>query len=990
MDKPILRPEDKDKIVYEFDGFRVDPVRRLLSREGEAVQVTPKALSILLALLERPGEVVDKRELIEKVWAGTVVTEANLTQNVFSLRKCLGERANDNRYVVTVPGQGYSFAAPVRRIERLATAEIPIWVDPPEEAEPDGEAGVDAEPAHTPEILRSGGPAGPPPGPPPTPDPPPPADTPERRARRSAAASSLLVIAALLVVALSAGLFAFLHLGGGRRVPSLAGKRPVRPAIAVLDFKCLSPRDDARWLQTALTEMLTTELASGGDLRVIQGEVVTQTLRSLGIQDAAHPGPVELKRLRDALGVDLVVVGSYVPLGDKIRLDLRVLEVPDGSTVASVPADGSQPQLFELVTHTGTELRRELGIAPPSEAQKRQTRALAPSSTEAQRLYAEGLARLRIFDPPGALKFLQQAVAAEPSSPVVRSALAQAWSMLGYDAQAEQEARKAVALAGSLSRVDKLAIEGRLYRASKQWDKASETYRSLWTFFPDEIEYGLLLVNSLTYGGRASEAADAIAALRQLPPPAGGDPRIDLAEARNAWRLTDAVSQLRAARTAEAKGRSSGQLLVVAEALISVGGALERMGRLREAIPAYQESAVLAAKADYLWGLGRAKANLGDGLRRLGDLDGAERAGEEALSVAKRTGSGMGLASQLARLGELQRDRGHLSTALSMLEQAHDGYVKLGDRFLVAQTLNTTGEVLAVMGDLAGARRRFEEALALSQAIGNRTAEIRALANLGSVLAFQGDLAEARRRHQEAAKVFSRAGDTTAAASSSAAAAEMAARLGDLQDAWQRSSQALATVRQSGDRIGVGRLLGSHAWLAYLRGDLGASRQLAGEQLQIARESGARSLVPWALHNLGRVDLAAGDLAGARSSLEQALAESAASGQHLREMEIRLDLARLALAAGQAGEAATLATTASSWFRARGIRCRQSLGLALLAEALARQGKLRDAREAAAVARERLDDIKDRPIHNAITVSLARSAKAISAGNPPAGVRAAT
>src|SRR5579872_5327978 len=114
--------------MYEFDAFRVDPVRRLLLRDGEPLPVTPKALSILLILLERAGEVVEKSELIERIWQGAFVTEANLTQNVFSLRKCLGERANDNRYIVTVPGRGYIFAGEVRRFERFATAEIPIVV----------------------------------------------------------------------------------------------------------------------------------------------------------------------------------------------------------------------------------------------------------------------------------------------------------------------------------------------------------------------------------------------------------------------------------------------------------------------------------------------------------------------------------------------------------------------------------------------------------------------------------------------------------------------------------------------------------------------------------------------------------------------------------------------------------------------------------------------------------------------------------------------
>ena len=112
----IARPEEKERVLYELDAFRVDPVRRVLLRDGEPVPITPKAFSILLALLERPGEVVEKTELLEKVWPGVFVTEANLTQNISFLRKALGERANARRYVMTVPGQGYCFVGDVRTV----------------------------------------------------------------------------------------------------------------------------------------------------------------------------------------------------------------------------------------------------------------------------------------------------------------------------------------------------------------------------------------------------------------------------------------------------------------------------------------------------------------------------------------------------------------------------------------------------------------------------------------------------------------------------------------------------------------------------------------------------------------------------------------------------------------------------------------------------------------------------------------------------------
>src|SRR3954470_21442771 len=120
------QPPRAEKQVYEFDGFRVDPVRRRLLKGGKQVSLTPKAFSILVVLLENRGEVVEKEELIRRIWPDTFVTEANLTQNVSSLRKALGERANDHRYVVTVPGRGYSFVAQAVEVPRESTGEFQI------------------------------------------------------------------------------------------------------------------------------------------------------------------------------------------------------------------------------------------------------------------------------------------------------------------------------------------------------------------------------------------------------------------------------------------------------------------------------------------------------------------------------------------------------------------------------------------------------------------------------------------------------------------------------------------------------------------------------------------------------------------------------------------------------------------------------------------------------------------------------------------------
>jgi len=99
---------------YEFDSFQIDARRRLLFHEGRPVRVTPKAFEILLGLVRSGGRVISKDELMTTIWPNCFVEEGNLAQNIFLLRRVLGERKNEHKYIITIPGVGYRFAPYVR------------------------------------------------------------------------------------------------------------------------------------------------------------------------------------------------------------------------------------------------------------------------------------------------------------------------------------------------------------------------------------------------------------------------------------------------------------------------------------------------------------------------------------------------------------------------------------------------------------------------------------------------------------------------------------------------------------------------------------------------------------------------------------------------------------------------------------------------------------------------------------------------------------
>ena len=104
--------------TYVLDGFRVDAQHRVLSRaDGEVIPLPPKIFDTLLYLVEHPGQLLDKRALLDAIWPNVIVEENNLNQAVSALRRVLGENPAEHRFIVTEPGRGYRFVATVTRLD---------------------------------------------------------------------------------------------------------------------------------------------------------------------------------------------------------------------------------------------------------------------------------------------------------------------------------------------------------------------------------------------------------------------------------------------------------------------------------------------------------------------------------------------------------------------------------------------------------------------------------------------------------------------------------------------------------------------------------------------------------------------------------------------------------------------------------------------------------------------------------------------------------
>jgi eukaryotic-like serine/threonine-protein kinase len=433
-------------------------------------------------------------------------------------------------------------------------------------------------------------------------------------------------------------------------------------------WKCLGR------LSTALSEMLTTELSLGERLRTVPGENLAQMKASLGLRDEDGYGKDTLARIQKAVNADDVLVGSYLALGretgGKVQLDLKLQDVGAGETTAAIVEDGMEDQLPELVKRAGNALLQRLGASELTPTQDAELSASVSANSEANRLYAEGLVKLRDFDPLAARDRLEMAAKLDDNIALAHSWLSRAWSQLGYDQKSKDEAKRAFDLSGSLSRESRLGIEGRYESAIKDWPKAIEVYRSLFTFFPDNLEYGLLLASAQTAAGKGQDALSTVDQLRRLPPPANEDPRIDLQESASANEMGDAYRSLASAQRTAQKAESTGMQFIAANARLSIAIAKYGLGRPKEAMTAYQEALETYQHLGDRVQVANIYYNMSQALDDMGDRAGARRSAEQGLAICREIGNVKGQALLMGELGIIMHHAGELDGAIAEFERS--------------------------------------------------------------------------------------------------------------------------------------------------------------------------------------------------------------------------------------------------------------------------------------------------------------------------------
>jgi tetratricopeptide (TPR) repeat protein/tRNA A-37 threonylcarbamoyl transferase component Bud32 len=717
------------------------------------------------------------------------------------------------------------------------------------------------------------------------------------RAVASRAKRFWLAAAAAAVTAAAVGGYGVVSLRPGDPVAAV----PSRRAFAVLPFKNLSGQSDVNWLSNALSEMLTSELAAGQKLRAIPGEDVARMRVELQVPETDALAKGTLSRIQANLGTDLIVSGSFLSTGPReLRLDVRVQEARAGETVATVVETGTREDVLAVVSRAGRRIRQSLGLGGLTPAQAGELRAAQPANAEAARLYAAGLARLRGFDALAARALLERAVAADPRYPLAHAALADALSRLGYEETAREEARLAFEQGQDLPREDRLLVEARYREIAREWAKAVEIHRTLAGLFPDDLDHGLRLVQTLNAAGRPQQAAEVVATLRRSPTLPPNDPGLDLVDAEVAQALGDFRREREAARRAADTATALGARLLLAQARVFESYASGRLGLQAEAMAAAVEARTLYAAA--------------------------------------------------------------------------------GDRGGEAWALNRFANVLYQQGELVKAERYYREAEALSDDIGYKGSLTALLNNTAEVFFLQGQLERANDALERARTYSRQSADPRTSLIVRLNMANVAADRGDYRRALQVYAQILAETRALGDRSLEGSVRWHWADALLYQGDLAAAHRAFSEGLAILERQGNLRYVASALTGLSHVQREQADAKGAREGLERALALRRQTGDKFGLAETRLALAQLDLDAHRPQDAEVPLREAAAVFTSERASDSEAEAHMLLAEALAAQGRLGPALEAARRA-DAVAENSERPhVRMRVTLQLARLRVRESAG----------
>lgn len=483
--------------LYEFGGFRMDAEARVVVRaDGSPVPLTPRVFDTLRYLVEHSGRVLDKEMLMEAVWPDCIVEENNLAQNISTLRRVFGETPGSQRYIVTVPGRGYRFAAEVKS---HAAQEC---------AEPDAQVEV---PVASPEAQYISLPQ-------------------SSLALKRSLRPLLLATAAVVAIALSA--IVLWRLATQTSTKSSLARKVSKPnelspspitaaSIAVLPFSNLSDEKENGFFADGMQEDILTALAKVVALKVIARTSVA----------SYTPGPNRnLREIGQQLGVANILEGSVRRAGGKVRVTAQLIDTRTNTHLWAETYDRELADVFAIQSDIAQRIAAALEAKLAPEEKARLDERPTPNP-EAYALYLTGRGRAGTVngsteDEIAAEQLYVQAIALDPGFALAyaRASLLNSGVSatglgpdLGRKAKALAQAREALRLAPTLSEAH-LALGLCLYWGEKKYDEALKEFRLAAATSPNNAEIDVYSAGIYRRQGRWRDSIAAFERALSLDP----------------------------------------------------------------------------------------------------------------------------------------------------------------------------------------------------------------------------------------------------------------------------------------------------------------------------------------------------------------------------------------------------------------------------------------------------------------------------------------
>ena len=825
--------------MYRLAEFVLDPEDQLLLRGGERVELARKPYTILLFLIENRDRMVTRQELLDRFWDGKDVYDQTLTRAIARIRCALGDSREDPRFIETRWATGYRYIGAFEEMGRIPAQSEP---QPVEMASEDGvRASSDAQP-EVPVVSLAVVP---------------------RAASRAGIGHHLALPLAVALSVAAATVWFVRHPGRSmQNKAASAGSMQAhsRKSIAVFTFKNLDGSAGSEWLGTAFAEMLSTDLAGDMQIRALPGDDVERASRELGINRTLGLSAPVLQTVNRDLDADFVVTGSYLVLGSgressreslQIRVDVEEQNAKSGETIATFSESGRLDTLFDIASSAHSRLRASMHL-PSDVVSEDVSSRLRSADPEAFREYMDGLRNLRAENFTAAQKHLEVAIARDAAFPLAHLALADLWSTLGYQQKERTELKTSASMADRLGREQSLAIHARYSASCGDWKGAIQNYQALFTFFPDNLDYGIQLSHAQVAAGRVKDAEITLASLRRLPGSIHDDARIDLAEAAAAQAVSDSDGTIQATQHAMDKAKASGAMLLYAHALSMQAGALARTD-IAAAIRKSEESGRICSQFNDL----ECASNI---LRRIGifkvdsDPAGATKALNEALALARKIGNRTEEDNDLNGIAAILANQSDFASAdvlyRELLRHAREDHSGWGEQM----AMNNLGNDLLAEGRVAESRAMQEGALAISQHIGLKEAASLELMSLSQIDLVEGKLRGAEEHAEQARDAFRKLNSAFEQALAESLLGDVQREENHLAGARKLETGATDFLTKAGDGGSLNEARLALALLTLDSGDSGEASQLAAQaaaglnrQSRFPREGCAHALLGLAL-----------------------------------------------------------------------------------------------------------------------------------------------